>query len=72
MAENKESNFLIKISKIGPGSHAATNFLKPDDVIVAVDGEPFHGTILEFSNILSEEDKKTLLTKYLSYLKKKI
>ena len=36
--------------------------LKEGDVIVAVDSEPFHGSILEFTNILSEEDKKTLLT----------
>ena len=27
-----------------------------------VDGEPFHGSILEFNSILSEEDKNTLLT----------
>ena len=34
--------------------------LKEDDVIVAVDGKPFHGSILEFTNILSEEDKQAV------------
>ena len=35
--------------------------LKEEDVIVAVDGEPFHGSILELSNTLSEEIKKLCL-----------
>ena len=39
MAEKKESNFLIKIHKISGGTHAANNFLKPDDIIVALDNQ---------------------------------
>lgn len=39
MAEKNESNFLIKISKVNPGSHAASNFLKPDDIIIALDNQ---------------------------------
>ena len=39
MAESKQRNFLTKISKVNPGSHAASNFLKPDDVIVAIDNQ---------------------------------
>ena len=52
----------LKISELKLKCRARNLRLKEGDVIVAVDGEPFHGTILEFSNILSEEDKKTLLT----------
>ncbi len=38
MTEKKEEgNFLIKIDKVTPGSHAASNFLKPNDIIIAVD-----------------------------------
>ena len=39
MAESNQSNFLIKISKVNPGSHAASNFLKPEDIIVAIDNQ---------------------------------
>ena len=52
----------LKISELKLKCRARNLRLKEDDVIVAVDGEQFHGSILEFSNILSEEDKKTLLT----------
>ena len=52
----------LKISELKLKCRARNLRLKEDDVIVAVDGEPFHGSILEFTNILSEEDKKTLLT----------
>mgnify|MGYP001271165080 CR=1 FL=1 len=37
MSEKAEGNFLIKIDKITPGSHAASNFLKPNDIIIALD-----------------------------------
>ena len=37
--EKKEGNFLIKIQKITGGTYAANNFLKPDDVIVALDNQ---------------------------------
>jgi len=52
----------LKIKELKLKCRARNLRLKEKDVIVAVDGEPFHGTILEFANILSEEDKKTLLT----------
>ncbi len=39
MAESNQSNFLIKISKVNPGSHAASNFIKPEDIIVAIDNQ---------------------------------
>ena len=39
MSETKEGNFLLKINKINGGSHAANNFLKPDDIIVALDNQ---------------------------------
>ena len=52
----------LKIKELKLRCRARNLRLKEKDVIVAVDGDPFHGTILEFANILSEEDKKTLLT----------
>ena len=52
----------LKVSELKLKCRARNLRLKEDDVIVAVDGEPFHGSILEFTTILSEEDKKTLLT----------
>jgi len=60
--ELKEAAPFLKISELKLKCRARNLRLKEDDIIVAVDTEPFHGTILEFSNILSEEDKKTLLT----------
>ena len=62
LEEIKETAPFLKISELKLKCRARNLRLKEDDVIVAVDGEPFHGTILEFTNILSEEDKKTLLT----------
>ena len=62
LEEVKETASFLKISELKLKCRARNLRLKEDDVIVAVDGEPFHGTILEFTNILSEEDKKTLLT----------
>ena len=52
----------LKLSELKLKCRARNLRLKEGDVIVAVDSEPFHGSILEFTNILSEEDKKTLLT----------
>ena len=60
--EIQETASFLKISELKLKCRAKNLRLKEEDVIVAVDGEPFHGSILEFSNILSEEDKKTLLT----------
>ena len=60
--ELKETASFLKISELKLRCRARNLRLKEDDVIVAVDGEPFHGSILEFTNILSEEDKQTLLT----------
>ena len=62
LEELKETASFLKISELKLKCRARNLRLKEDDVIVAVDGEPFHGTILEFTNILAEEDKKTLLT----------
>ncbi len=62
LEEIKETASFLKISELKLKCRARNLRLKDDDVIVAVDGEPFHGTILEFTNILAEEDKKTLLT----------
>ena len=62
LEEIKATAPFLKISELKLKCRARNLRLKEDDVIVAVDGEPFHGTILEFTNILSEEDKKTLLT----------
>ena len=58
----QETASFLKLSELKLKCRARNLRLKEEDVIVAVDGEPFHGTILEFTNILSEEDKKTLLT----------
>ena len=62
LEELKEIASFLKISELKLKCRARNLRLKEDDVIVAVDGEPFHGSILEFTNILSEEDKQTLLT----------
>ena len=62
LEELKEIASFLKISELKLKCRARNLRLKEDDVIVAVDGKPFHGSILEFTNILSEEDKQTLLT----------
>ena len=62
LEEIQETASFLKISELKLKCRARNLRLKEEDVIVAVDGEPFHGSILELSNILSEEDKKTLLT----------
>ena len=62
LEELKEIASFLKISELKLKCRTRNLRLKEDDVIVAVDGEIFHGSILEFTNILSEEDKQTLLT----------
>ena len=62
LEEIQETASFLKISELKLKCRARNLRLKEEDVIVAVDGEPFHGSILEFTNILSEEDKQTLLT----------
>ena len=39
MAEKEEGNFLIKIDKLVNGSYAFKVFLKPNDIIVALDNQ---------------------------------
>ena len=58
----QETASFLKLNELKLRCRARNLRLKEDDVIAAVDGEPFHGSILELTNILSEEDKKTLLT----------
>ena len=63
LEELQEAASFLKISELKLKCRAKNLRLKEDDVIVAVDGKPFHGSILEFTSILTEEeDKKTLLT----------
>lgn len=65
MAENKEGNFLLKINKISSGSHAANNFLKPDDIIVALDNQIYTFGEKQFTSDLKELKKtsqKSVLT----------
>ena len=66
MAENKkEGNFLIKIDKITGGCHAASNFLKQHDVIVALDNQLYTFGEKQLTNDLKEIKKnkqKALLT----------
>jgi len=65
MAEKKEGNFLIKISKVNPGSHAASNFLKPDDIIIALDNQLYTFGEKQLNQDLKEIKKnqqKTILT----------
>ena len=60
--ELKETASFLKISELKLKCRGKNLRLKEDDIIVAIDGKPFHGTILEMVNILSEENKKSLLT----------
>lgn len=66
MAENKkEGNFLVKIDKINGGSHAASNFLKNNDVIVALDNQLYTFGEKQLTSDLKEIKKnkqKVLLT----------
>ena len=52
----QETASFLKISELKLKCRARNLRLKENDIIVAVDGEAFHGSILEFVNILSEED----------------
>ena len=60
--EIKEASSFLKISELKLKCRGRNLRLKEEDIIVAVDGEPFHGTILEFVNLISGEEKKSLLT----------
>ena len=62
LEELQETASFLKISELKLKCRARNLRLRENDIIVAVDGEPFHGSILEFNSILSEEDKNTLLT----------
>ena len=65
MAENLEGNFLLKITKINGGSHAAKNFLKPEDIIVAVDNQIYTFGEKQLTSDLKELKKnkqKAILT----------
>ena len=62
LEELQETASFLKISELKLKCRARNLRLREDDIIVAADGEPFHGSILEFNSILSEEDKNTLLT----------
>ncbi len=66
MAENKkEGNFLVKIDKISGGSHAASSFLKQNDVIVALDNQIYTFGEKQLTSDLKEIRKnkqKALLT----------
>jgi len=52
LEELQEAASFLKISELKLRCRARNLRLKEDDVIVAVDGEPFHGSILEFTNII--------------------
>ncbi len=60
--ELKETASFLKINELKLKCRGKNLRLKEDDIIAAIDGKPFHGTIHEMINILSEENKKTLLT----------
>ena len=60
--ELKETASFLKINELKLKCRGKNLRLKEEDIIVAIDGKPFHGTILEMVNILSEENKKSLLT----------
>ncbi len=65
MSEKQEGNFLLKINKINSGSHAANNFLKPDDIIVALDNQIYTFGEKQFTADLKELKKnsqKSMLT----------
>ena len=65
MSETKEGNFLLKINKINGGSHAANNFLKPDDIIVALDNQIYTFGEKQLTSDLKElkkSNQKSVLT----------
>ncbi len=65
MSETKEGNFLLKINKINGGSHAANNFLKPDDIIVALDNQVYTFGEKQLTSDLKElkkSNQKSMLT----------
>ena len=65
MSETQEGNFLLKINKINGGSHAANNFLKPDDIIVALDNQIYTFGEKQLTSDLKElkkSNQKSVLT----------
>ena len=65
MSETQEGNFLLKINKINSGSHAANNFLKPDDIIVAVDNQIYtfgEKQLISDLKELKKKNQKSILT----------
>ena len=65
MAEKTEGNFLLKITKVNNGSHAARNYLKPDDIIVALDNQLYTFGEKQLTSDLKELKKnreKAILT----------
>ena len=65
MAERKEGNFLLKITKVNAGSHAARNFLKADDIIVALDNQLYTFGEKQLTSDLKElkkNNEKAILT----------
>ena len=58
MAEDKkEGNFLVKIDKVNGGSHAASNFLKTNDVIVALDNQLYTFGEKQLTSDLKEKER---------------
>ena len=65
MSETQEGNFFLKINKINGGSHAANNFLKPDDIIVALDNQIYTFGEKQLTSDLKElkkSNQKSMLT----------
>ena len=65
MSEKQEGNFLLKINKINSGSHAANNFLKPDDIIVALDNQIYtfgEKQLISDLKELKKSGQKSMLT----------
>ena len=53
--ELQETASFLKLNELKLRCRARNLRLKEDDVIAAVDGEPFHGSILELTNMGFEE-----------------
>ena len=65
MAENKENNFLVKIKSIRRRSYASSIFLKPDDIIVAINNQFFtfgEKKLTEELKEIKKDEKKVILT----------
>jgi len=65
MAEDKSNNFLIKIDKIRKKTYAMSLFLKPEDVIVALNNQLYtfgEKKFVEELNDLKKNNQKAVLT----------